>query len=116
MLATCCRHGGCGGADGLPLLGKWGLSVLESVVLVNTQFVGEYDGDAVADSAICRDGGRLGRRWSYYLTEEEYQAQNQRRANSFVGIGVTVSYEREEGLTILSVEEGGPAAEAGLSR
>ncbi len=96
------------------LLGKWGLSVLESVVLINTQFVGEYDGDAAADSAIAAMVDALGDRWSYSLTAEQYEAQNQRRANSFVGIGVTVSYEREEGLTIVSVEEGGPAAGAGL--
>lgn len=114
VLATCAVTVGVVALTACLLLGKWGLSVLESVVLVNTQFVGEYDGDAVADSAISGMVDALGDRWSYYLTEEEYQVQNQRRANSFVGIGVTVSYEREEGLTILSVEEGGPAAEAGL--
>ena len=54
------------------LLGKWGLSVLESVVLINTQFVGEYDGDAAADSAIAAMVDALGDRWSYSLTAEQY--------------------------------------------
>lgn len=86
------------------LLGRWGLSVAESIVLINTQFVGEYDGNVVADRAISGMVDALGDRWSYYLDQEAYKAQNQRRANSFVGVGVTVNYEREEGLLIVSVE------------
>lgn len=96
------------------LMGRWGLSVVESVALINTQFVGEFDGDEAADSALSAMVNALGDRWSYYLTAEQHEAQNQRRANSFVGVGVTVSYEREDGLLILSVEEDGPAAQGGL--
>ncbi len=96
------------------LLGRWGLSVAESIVLINTQFVGEYDGNVVADRAISGMVDALGDRWSYYLDQEAYKAQNQRRANSFVGVGVTVNYEREEGLLIVSVEPGGPAELGGL--
>ena len=96
------------------LLGRWGLSVMESVVLINTQFVGEFDGDAAADSALSAMVSALGDRWSYYLTAEQHKDQNQRRANSFVGVGITVNYEREEGLLIVSVAEDGPASEGGL--
>ena len=95
------------------LLGQWGLSVLEGVALVNTQFVGEFDGDEAADGALSGMVAALGDRWSYYLTAENYESQVERRANSFVGIGVTVTPE-EDGARILSVEEGGPAQTAGL--
>ncbi len=95
------------------LLGQWGLSVLEGVALVNTQFVGEFDGDEAADGALTGMVAALGDRWSYYLTAENYESQVERRANSFVGIGVTVTPE-EDGARILSVEEGGPAQAAGL--
>ena len=96
------------------LLGRWGLSVMESVVLINTQFVGEFDRDAAADSALSAMVNALGDRWSYYLTAEQHEDQNQRRANSFVGVGITVNYEREEGLLIVSVTEDGPASQGGL--
>ena len=94
--------------------GAGGRSLLEAWRLINTRFVGEYDGDAVVDGALEGMVAALGDRWSYTLTEEELAAQNQRRTNQYVGIGVTVSYENEAGLEILEVTPGGPAEAAGL--
>ena len=96
------------------IFGKEGLCLLEGIYLVNSRFVGEYDETQVVDSALSGMVDGLGDRWSYYLTEEEYEAQNQRRTNQYVGIGVTVNYESEDGLTIVEVTEGGPAEAAGL--
>lgn len=96
------------------LVGKGGLSLLEGLWLVNSRFVGEYDETQVVDAALEGMVDSLGDRWSYYLTQEEYEAQTQRRTNQYVGIGVTVTYEREEGLLIQSVTDGGPAEAAGL--
>ena len=96
------------------IFGKEGLSLLEGLYSVNSRFVGEYDETQVVDSALSGMVDGLGDRWSYYLTEEEYEAQNQRRTNQYVGIGVTVNYESEDGLTIVEVTEGGPAEAAGL--
>ena len=96
------------------IFGKEGLSLLEGLYLANSRFVGEYDETQVVDSALSGMVDGLGDRWSYYLTEEEYEAQNQRRTNQYVGIGVTVNYESEDGLTIVEVTEGGPAEAAGL--
>ena len=97
------------------IFGKEGLSLLEGLYLVNSRFVGEYDQTQVVDSALSSMVDGLGDRWSYYLTEEEYAAQNQRRTNQYVGIGVTVNYESEKGLTIVEVTAGGPAEAAGLA-
>ena len=96
------------------LVGKGGLSLLEGIWLVNNRFVGAYDETQVVDAALEGMVEGLGDRWSYYLTEEEYAAQNQRRTNQYVGVGVTVSYESEEGLLIVGVTAGGPAEAAGL--
>ena len=96
------------------VFGREGLSLLEGLYLVNSRFVGEYDQTQVVDSALSGMVEGLGDRWSYYLTEEEYAAQNQRRTNRYVGIGVTVDYTSEEGLTIVEVTAGGPAEAAGL--
>lgn len=96
------------------MVGKEGLSLLEGLHLINEKFVGEYDEGEVVDAALEGMVEGLGDRWSYFLTEEEYEAQNQRRTNQYVGVGVTVSYASEEGLQIVEVTAGGPAAEAGL--
>ena len=56
----------------------------------------------------------LGDRWSHYLTAEAYEAQNQRRTNTYIGVGITVGFEDERGMTILSVKKGSPAGEAGV--
>lgn len=95
-------------------IGPEGLTLLEGMALVNTRFVGEYEKEEVLDSAMSGMISGLGDRWSYYLSPERYQAEQERRANSYVGIGVTVDYSSEEGLTIQTVTEGGPAQEAGL--
>ena len=97
------------------LWGKAGLSLLEGLGMVDTFFVGEYDETEVVDAALEGMVEGLGDRWSYYLTAEDYAAQNQRRTNRYVGIGVTVDYSREDGLLIQEVTPGGPAEEAGLA-
>ena len=95
-------------------VGTYGASLLEGLKLVEDKFVGEYDETAAVDAALEGLVSGLGDRWSYYLTQEEYEAQNQRRTNQYVGIGVTVTYEREDGLLIQKVTAGGPAEAAGL--
>lgn len=96
------------------VVGKEGLSLLQGLHLINERFVGEYDEGEVVDAALEGMVEGLGDRWSYFLTEEEYEAQNQRRTNQYVGVGVTVSYASEEGLQIVEVTAGGPAEAAGL--
>ncbi len=95
-------------------LGPQALALLEAWGVIQTQFVGEYDPDETVDSALEGMVDGLGDRWSYYLTAADYEAQNQRRGNSYVGIGVTVAYSDERGLLVLSVKEDSPAGEAGL--
>ena len=95
-------------------VGEGALSLLEGLLLVNTRFVGEYDPVSAVDAALDGMVEGLGDRWSYYLTAEAYEAQELRRKNQYVGIGVTVNYEREEGVLILEVMPGSPAEQAGL--
>lgn len=95
-------------------VGESGLSLLRGLRLVNTSFVGEYDETQVVDAALAGMVEGLDDRWSYYLTAEGYAAQQQRRTNQYVGVGITVDYTLEEGLRIVEVAAGGPAEEAGL--
>ena len=97
------------------LLGPEGLGMMEAVVLINTQFVGEHDMGAATDQAMDALIEGLGDRWSYYMDAEGYAAQQESRSNSYVGIGVTVTYPEEGGLLIQTGAEGGPADRAGLT-
>lgn len=95
-------------------LGPESLTLLEAWGIVNARFVGEYDRATAIDSALDGMVKGLGDRWSYYVNEEQNAAQNQRRNNAYVGIGITVDYSDERGLKILSVKKDGPAQEAEL--
>ena len=94
-------------------LGTPGLAVVSGFLHINDRFVGEYDKNAVADAALDAMVESLGDRWSYYADPETYAALQERRSNSYVGIGVTVTYEND-GLHIQKVTGGGPAQAAGL--
>lgn len=91
------------------------MALVESWLLIRYGFVDQSaDMGGAVDDALTALVDGLGDRWSYYLDAEwnEYVAES--RANNYVGIGVSVSYEREEGLLILSVSPDGPAEKAGL--
>lgn len=97
------------------LLGRNGLAMVQTYLLARFAFV-ETDADLgkAVDAGLDAFVDGLGDRWSYYLTQEGYQSTTQRRANSYVGVGVTVEYSREEGLLVQSVVKGGPADQAGV--
>lgn len=98
------------------LLGQNGLALVEGWLLARFAFVDtQADLDGAVDQALSGLVSGLGDRWSYYLDEESYQQTQERRANNYVGIGVTVNaVDREEGLLVLSVTDGGPAQAAGM--
>ena len=96
-------------------LGSSGLALVETYLLGRFAFVdAQADLDGAVDQALAAFVDGLGDRWSYYLDAEGYKATNERRANNYVGVGVTVNYTREEGLLVQSVTEGGPAEQAGI--
>ena len=97
------------------LLGRGGMAMVQTYLLARFAFVDtDADLDKAVDAGLAAFVKGLGDRWSYYLSAEDHRATIERRANSYVGIGVTVSYEREEGLLVLTVAEDGPADKAGV--
>lgn len=98
------------------LLGRGGMAMVQTYLLARFAFVDtEADLGRAVDAGLDAFVDGLGDRWSYYLNAGDYQSTLERRANSYVGIGVTVDgTSREEGLLVLSVTEGGPAEKAGL--
>lgn len=99
----------------LLLLGRSGIALMQGYFLAKFAFV-ETDADLnqAVDKALDGLVEGLGDRWSYYLDPESYQSTLESRANNYVGIGVTVTYEREDGLLVQGVTEDGPAQQAGV--
>lgn len=87
----------------------------ELETLIDKKFIGEADWSAVEDAAASAMIEALGDRWSYYLSAEEYVTHMEQANNAFVGVGITVTVRADgQGLDVVSVTEGGPAAEAGI--
>lgn len=82
--------------------------------LIAERFIGEAESKKLEDAAAAAMVKATGDRWSYYMSAEEYESYLDRVDNSYVGIGVTIQQEEEEGFRILEVSAGGPAEEAGI--
>lgn len=96
-------------------LGPGGLAVLESMELIRSRFVGEYDAEQAVDVALDAMVDGLGDRWSTYLTAQEYADLGRRRDNVYVGVGLTYQVGEEgASMVIVSLTPGGPAQRAGL--
>lgn len=88
------------------------LEQLEGLIL--EYFIGEADRTAMEDAAADAMVKSLGDRWSYYIPASEYEAHEEQVNNAYVGIGVTIEAQEQEGFLIKAVSDGGPAQEAGI--
>jgi carboxyl-terminal processing protease len=78
------------------------------------EFIGYADEELLNDGAAAGMVDALGDRWSYYMSEEQYN-ERINADKSYVGIGVTVSQTDSSGyLRLLEVFSGFPADAAGL--
>ena len=78
-------------------------------------FIDDYDEEKLADAAASAMVEATGDRWSYYLTAEEKSSYDEQMQNAYVGIGVTITAQKEPGgMRIEAVTADGPAEEAGL--
>lgn len=96
--------------------GALGYSKLDQLeMLIEERFIGEADPEKLEDAAADAMIKATGDRWSYYISAEEYAEYEERMANAYVGVGITIQkQEGNLGFLILEVTEGGPAQEAGL--
>lgn len=83
--------------------------------LIEGYYVEDVDLVAVEDEAAHAMVAALGDRWSYYIPASEYAAHQEQMHNAYVGIGITILLREDgQGFDVMSVEENGPAWEAGL--
>ena len=86
----------------------------ELKALIDEKFIGDVDWKLAEDYAAAGMIEGLGDRWSYYMSAENYQSYLEQMANSYVGVGITVTEREDHYLDILEVVENGPAAQAGV--
>ncbi len=87
----------------------------EAAEVIRQNFIGEYDEALLTDCAIDGMVASLGDRWSYYMNAEEVEAYARSSRNSYGGIGIVVSGEQEEAVTVQKVYEHSPAGAAGVA-
>ena len=92
--------------------GQTKLEQLEDLIL--EKFIGEADAEVLEDAAAEAMVSGTGDRWSYYIPASEYEAYEEQMANAYVGVGISITRQEDEGFLIVSVTPGGPAEEAGL--
>ena len=83
--------------------------------VIDRKFIAEADQTAIQDAAADAMVQALGDRWSYYVPASQQDFYEERRNNSYVGIGVSVMQRADRsGYDVASVISGGPAEEAGI--
>ena len=87
----------------------------ELQALIDRVFIGEVDDVLLQDEAAEAMIQALGDRWSYYMTQQEYKDYQDKMANSYVGIGITVQLQEDgSGIRVTKVTNGSPAQEVGI--
>jgi carboxyl-terminal processing protease len=83
--------------------------------LIKTCFIGEVTDTQLYDGAAAGMLTATDDQWSYYVPASEYSSHMEQVNNAYVGIGVTISSTPvETGFSVLAVEPGGGAQEAGI--
>ena len=89
------------------------LEELKSVI--NEMYIGEADEVLLEDMAAAAMVEATGDRWSYYIPASQMQATMDQKANSYVGIGVTITIlEDNQGFEVDMIEPDSPAKEGGV--
>ena len=86
----------------------------EIETIIESQFIGDATFTEILDGAASGMVAGIGDQWSSYLPAEELAAYNDNRANSYVGIGVTVSKNVGEYIYVSEVNPNGGAYNAGI--
>ena len=83
--------------------------------IINENYIGEVNEDTLYNAAASAMVRSIDDKWSYYMSPEEYAAYKLSSANEYAGIGVSVKLNDKGKFEIFAVEDGTPAATAGLN-
>lgn len=91
------------------------LKLEEVYNIIQEQYIGDADEEAMIDAAAQALVLATGDKWSYYMNAEDYAYYKQVTSNAYEGIGVTVNSDQmDKGFLIESVDPDGGAAAAGI--
>lgn len=82
--------------------------------VINSCYIGETDSESLLDYAASGLVAGTGDQWSSYLSADELASYSANLANSYVGIGVTVTKEDGAYIYVSKVDENGGAYETGI--
>lgn len=82
---------------------------------VSEYYIGDLEDDSLYEAACSAMVRSLNDKWSYYMTPEQYEAYKLSSANEYAGIGVTIQINDKGEIVVLSVQNGTPAANAGIA-
>lgn len=89
------------------------LAELEELIM--EMYIGDADQTVMEDAAADAMVNAIGDRWSYYIPASDVQYYEEQKANSYVGIGVTIlQLEDGSGFQVQQVEPNSPAKEGGI--
>ena len=104
-----------GGIGTIVFPGTTKLEELQKILETYYIDIDKVEMSKVEDAAANAMVEALGDRWSYYVTADEYALLQEQNANSYVGIGITITTrEDKNGFTITKVEPGGSAQAGGI--
>lgn len=87
----------------------------ELKTVIENQYIGQVDSLELVDMAAAGMVAGTQDQWSYYIPASALQDHEDTRANSYVGIGVTVTYlEDDRGFLVQRLEPDSPAKEGGV--
>lgn len=100
-----------GGWDNLVRTAKFA----EILAVVEHTYIGEADAEKAADAGFSAMVAALEDRWSYYMNAEDYERYQERSANQYTGIGITLHVKEDGSLEVQDVAADSPAETAGMT-
>ena len=82
--------------------------------IIENNYIGDVSSDDIRSEAASAMVRSLGDKWSYYMTADEYEAYKLSTGNEYAGIGITIQRDDDGRFKITSVQDGTPAAAAGI--
>lgn len=82
--------------------------------LIDDYYIYDYDEENMTDSALSAYAAAVGDPYTVYINRSNYEQMKESVEGNYVGIGVEVFIDTDDLITVMTVFDNSPAAEAGL--
>lgn len=87
---------------------------LQKLIDENYYFSDKINHERAAENAYSAYVGSFGDRFTYYLSESEFNSMMESTTGNYVGIGIEVTVNEDNYITVINSFKGGPAYESGI--